>query len=160
MEDHVTLLSAYEQGVMALKTAVADMTPEEIAFRPSADKWNTHEVVCHLADFELINAERIKRVIAEDRPAFLNAEPEPFATNLAYSQRNLAQELSLISCLRQHVATILRSLRPEQWQRAGHHSTDGELTVAQLVRRVTNHIPHHIRFIEAKKAAVRQQVRG
>jgi hypothetical protein len=155
MNDRESLVSAYESGVDALRKSILGMRPAEIQARPIPGKWSVHEVVCHLADFEIIGAERIKRVIAEDRPTFFNAEPEPFAANLAYPARDSEQELMLIAAIRRHVATILKNLRPEQWQRSGNHSTDGPLTVEQLVKRIANHIPHHVRFIDEKRAAMR-----
>ncbi len=156
---HADAIRAYEQGASLLIDTVRDMTPEEILFRSNVGQWNTHEIVCHLVDFEIINAERIGRVLAEDQPMIMNADPDPMARNLAYSHRDFQQQLALLQNLRQHVASILRSLRPEQWERTGRHSTDGPLTVSQLVQRVTAHIPHHVKFIEEKKRAVRQWTR-
>lgn len=153
---HADAIRAYERGASLLIDTVGDMTPEEILFRSNVGLWNTHEIVCHLVDFEIINAERIGRVLAEDQPMIMNADPDPMAKSLAYSRRDFQQQLSLLQSLRQHVASILRSLRPEQWERTGRHSTDGLLTVNQLVQRVTAHIPHHVKFIEEKKRAVRQ----
>jgi DNA-directed RNA polymerase subunit F len=160
MDDSIALIAAYERGPIDLSLAVAGMSPDEIDFRPSENVWSTREIICHLADFELINAERIKRVIAEDQPTLFNAEPEPFAATLAYSAREFEQELVLIASLRRHIATILRELKPEHWNRTGNHSVDGPLTLAQLVNRVTIHIPHHIRFIDARKAVVRKGSRS
>ena len=156
MDDRELLIDGYVRGSDDLKTSLISMTSRDIRARPIPGKWSTHEVICHLADFELISAERIKRVIAEDRPTLFNAEPEPFATNLAYEVRDFEQELLLVATIRRHVAAILRGLSPEQWGRIGNHSTDGPLTVTQLVKRITNHIPHHLRFIEEKQVAMRR----
>ncbi len=50
--------------------------------------------------------------------------------------------------------TRLKSLEPGQFQRTGQHSTDGPLSLEALVARITGHIPHHIKFIEEKRAAM------
>ncbi len=49
---------------------------------------------------------------------------------------------------------IFRSLTPESCERIGIHSIDGQLTLKDLLLRITAHIPHHIKFIEEKRAAL------
>ena len=121
---------------------------------PVPGKWSTLEVVCHLADFEIVFADRIKRVIAENEPTLFGGDPTVFAARLAYNERNLDEELLLIALIRQQVARILRTLKPEDFQRRGIHSESGPMTLEALVQRVTGHIPHHVRFIEEKRKAL------
>src|SRR5207249_780795 len=90
------MIDAYLAGVGALRTAVAGMTREQLLARPVAGKWSTLEVVCHLADFEPILADRMKRVIALDRPTLLSADENQFAAKLAYHQRDLDEELAIV----------------------------------------------------------------
>ena len=75
--------------------------------RPFAGKWSTLEVVCHLADFEIVFADRIKRVIAENNPTMFGGNPDEFAARLAYHQRDAEEELVLIEHIRKQVARIL-----------------------------------------------------
>ena len=70
-----SLLVDYLAGAGLLRKAVAGMTREQLLARPIAGKWSTQEVVCHLADFEPIYADRMKRVIAEDGPRILSGDP-------------------------------------------------------------------------------------
>jgi hypothetical protein len=149
------LLAQYEEGAPLLRSAVEGMTAAEVRLQPVPGKWSTLEVVCHLADFEIINADRIKRVIAEDRPMIFIADPDAFAARLRYDERDFENEMRMIESIRRHVADILRGLQPEQWERIGVHSTEGPLTIKQLVERVTNHIVHHVPFIAEKRAAMR-----
>ena len=141
----------YVSGPALLRTAVAGMSQEQLLARPIPDKWSTLEVICHLADFEIIGADRIKRVIAENKPTLFGGDEKMFAARLAYHQRNAEEELLLIALVRQQVARILRTLKPEDFQRRGIHSEAGPLTLAALVERMTGHIPHHVRFIEEKR---------
>jgi hypothetical protein len=60
----------------------------------------------------------------------------------------------LVETIRKQVARILRSLKPEDFQRRGRHSEAGALTLEAFVQRSTNHIPHHIKFITEKRAAL------
>jgi hypothetical protein len=147
-------IEEYVSGPQLLRKAVAGMTREQLLARPILGKWSTLEVVCHLADFEIVGADRIKRVIAEDEPTLFGGDQNQFAARLAYQERDIEEELLLIEVIRKQVARILRMLKPEDSQRHGIHSEFGPLTMETFVQRSTNHIPHHIRFIEEKRQAL------
>src|SRR5438128_9201973 len=98
------------------------MTHDQLLARPVTAKWSTLEVVCHLADFEPILADRMKRVIAEDQPQLLGASEVKFAAALAYHQRDLEEELAIVDNTRRQMARILRSLPAEALQRVGVHN--------------------------------------
>lgn len=148
------LIDGYLAGPALLRQAVAGMTQEQLVARPVPGKWSTLEVICHLADFEIIGTDRIKRVVAENEPTLFGGDQKVFAARLAYHQRNADEELLLIALLRQQVAHILRTLKPEDFQRRGIHSEAGPLTLEAFVQRSTNHIPHHLQFIEEKRKAL------
>src|SRR5216684_5665357 len=90
------LIESYLDGTTTLRQAVAGMNREQLLARPVPGKWSTLEVVCHLADFDPILADRMKRVIAEDRPALLAADENRFAAALAYHDRDAQEELALV----------------------------------------------------------------
>ena len=154
-KNHAQLIDEYLAGPALLQSAVAGMTAIEIDAAPVPGKWSTRQVVCHIADFEPVYADRMKRVIAEDEPTLMSGDPNVFAARLAYDQRDITEELELIEVTRRQVARILRTLKPEDFRRCGRHSTDGPLTLTTLLERIAIHIPHHVKFIEEKKAALR-----
>src|SRR6516164_7248587 len=135
------LIESYLSGIDMLRQAVAGLTREQVQARPVPGKWSTLEVVCHLADFDPILADRMKRVIAEDRPQLLGADEKRFAAALAYHQRDLEEELALIERTRAQMARILRTLPAEALQRVGVHNERGPLTLERLLTVTTNHIP-------------------
>jgi hypothetical protein len=152
--NHHALIEQYLAGPALLQRAVAGMTKEQLLARPIPDKWSTQEVVCHLADYEPIYADRMKRVIALKEPELLKGDPGLFAARLSYDRRDVDEELALIDLTRKQMARILRALKPDEFQRQGGHSRDGALTLEVLLQRITAHIPHHVRFIEEKRRAL------
>lgn len=151
------LVDDYLAGPRLLRQAVAGMSREQLLARPIPGKWSTLEVICHLADFEIVGADRIKRVIAENEPTLLGGDEKAFAARLAYHERNADEELLLIDMIRSQVARILRTLKPEDLQRRGFHSEVGPLTLQEFVQRSTRHIPHHVRFIEEKRKTLEEE---
>ena len=148
------LINAYLSGIEILRESVTDMTREQLLARPIPGKWSTLQVVCHLADFEPIFADRMKRVLAFDRPTLLGADENRFAAALAYHQREAEEELAIIEQTRQQMARILRTLPAEAFERIGVHSERGPRTLEQLLTGATNHIPHHVKFIHEKRRAL------
>jgi uncharacterized damage-inducible protein DinB len=152
--NHDALIEQYLDGPNLLRRAVVGMTKEQLLARPIPGKWSTSEVICHLADYEPIYADRMKRVIALNEPELLKGDPGLFAARLAYDSRDVEEELALIELTRKQMARILKALQPKDFQRSGGHSRDGTLTLENLLQRITAHIPHHVGFIEEKRRAL------
>lgn len=148
------MIDDYLAGPAILRKAVTGLTREQLLARPVPGKWSILEVVCHLADFEIVIADRIKRIIAENEPTMPDGNPDLFADRLAYHSRDLEEELMLVELIRKQIARILGVLGESDFQRRGNHSKYGPLTLENLVQRVTAHIPHHVRFIEEKRTAL------
>jgi hypothetical protein len=154
------LLEQYLAGAGLVREAVSGMSTEELQAKPISGRWSTLEVVCHLADAEALYAERLKRVLAEHEPSLPRANPDSWVPRLAYQHRDVEEELRLIELIRSQMVRILRTLGASDYQRQGIHSTDGPLTLATLLQRVTEHIPHHVRFIHEKRMAQRDNQQG
>ena len=148
------LIDEYTAGQQKIRDAINGMTPEQIDSAPIPAKWSTRQVICHLADFEPVYADRMKRALAEDEPTIFGGDPDAFAARLAYEHRDIEEELQLIESVRNHMARILRTLQPEAFDRTVNHSEDGPISLRTLLERITNHIPHHIQFIAEKRQAV------
>lgn len=149
-----TLIADYLAGPAQLRQAVAGLNRDQLFAHPVAGKWSTHECVCHIADFEPVYIDRIKRVIAQENPTFFGGDPDLFASRLFYKDRETESELQLIAACRAHLGAILKQLGPADFERKGNHSEAGPMTLEKLLRNVTGHISHHIAFIAQKRQAL------
>jgi uncharacterized damage-inducible protein DinB len=147
-------VDVYVAGAATLRKAVAGMTREQLTARPVPGKWSTLEVVCHLSDFEPVYADRMKRVIAFDRPQLLGADEKGFAATLAYRDRDIEEELAIVETTRRQMARILKTLQESTAERVGVHNERGPMTLLQLLTSITAHIPHHVAFIAEKRMAL------
>jgi hypothetical protein len=153
--DFGALIDEYVAGPELLRESISGMSGVELDAAPVPGKWSTRQVICHLADFEPVYADRMKRVIAEDSPMILAGNPDLFASRLAYAERDLEEELQLIAAVRRHVGRILRTVSASDFERQGIHSEAGPISLETLLRNITRHIPHHVQFIAEKRAALR-----
>lgn len=152
----LALLEQYEKGPDSLRNAVAGLTPRQLNTPAPPGNWSVMQIVCHLADAEVFYSDRMKRVLAEDRPTMFAADPDQFALRFRAEDRDLEEELALIAAMRKHILRILRTASAADFERVGIHSADGPLTLTTLLKRIAGHIPHHLRFIQEKLPALKE----
>jgi len=148
------LIDRYLAGPAALREAIQGLSTEQLRARPVPGKWSTMEVVVHIADFEPILADRIRRIAALKKPLLLAADENLFIEHLAYHERDLEAELKLIEATRATTAAILKKLPPEALSRPGIHSEKGLVTLQDVLTAAGNHIYHHLPFIAVKRQAL------
>lgn len=148
------LLDAYLDGPDELTKAVAGMTRDQLTAKPIAGKWSTLEVVCHLADFDPIMADRMKQIIALDQPPLKAIDENRFASALSYQDRDIEEELAVIVATRMQMARILRKHSDATLDRVGMHTERGPVTLERMLTLSGRHIPHHVAFILEKRKAL------
>jgi len=149
-----SLIESYMQGPGLLRHAINGMFREHLEARPIEGKWSTLEVVAHIADFEAILTDRMKRIIAMERPLLLVADENTFITELVCQHRDVQEELALIDATRHQMVRILKALPKEAFNRSGIHSYKGLVTLENVLHSAANHIPHHLPFIAEKRKAL------
>ena len=148
------LVESYLKGPADLRRHEAGMTRQQMLERPVPGKWSTLEVISHIADFEPILADRVKRTIALTEPTLLAADENQFVIALAYHERDAEEELRLIELTRSQLARILLKLPESILTRKGIHSIKGPKTVEELMRMVIGHIGSHLPHINDKRKAL------
>lgn len=151
---YAELIDRYAAGPATLEQLVAGLSPEQLTARPVAGRWSTLEVVSHIADFEPIFIDRIKRVIAEESPPIRGGDQDLFFERLKYPHRELQAELLLIRACRLHLVTILRNTTDAEFSRVGVHDELGAVPAADLLEKVTQHLEHHLPFLAEKRLAL------
>jgi uncharacterized damage-inducible protein DinB len=154
MSTPAELLKSYLEGPKLLRAATAGLSHEQLTARPIAGKWSILEVVVHLADFEPVYADRLRRVLALDTPLLLAADENDFVKRLHYHDRDVHEELTMIEATRASTARLLGLVDHAAWQRTGQHSDRGTLTLLDLLKSAANHIHHHMTFVHEKRAAL------
>ena len=147
------LINRYESGGPILAYALSGLTPEQTRSSPGsgAGAWTVAELMAHLLDTELVFAERMKRVIAEDNPTLVSFDENPWARRLDYAESPVADALSMLTANRRWMTRILRTCSEADFARSGMHSEMGKMTLADLLAYVTNHLDHHLRFLYIKR---------
>lgn len=146
------LIERYASGGPILMYAVSGLTHEQGLAHPGPGDWSVAQLVAHLLDADLVYADRMKRVIAEDDPPLQAFDENAWAARLGYEETSVEEAVSQLAANRRRIAAILRRCSDADFARSGRHSEAGKVTLAGLLATVTNHVDHHLRFLYAKRA--------
>jgi len=134
-----------------ITAAIAGLTPAQMQMIPASGEWSIHQILIHLPDSEAVGYERIRRVIAEERPILQDYDEDAWTRNLHYHQQDPQMALALFKLLRQTSADLLRQLSAETWERTGRHTTNGEMSLYNIFQTYLQHGEAHLHQIEEAK---------
>ena len=150
------LIDRYEGGGEQLALSIRGLTREDLLCIPPADanvgRWSIQQVVVHCMDSDLVSADRLKRMIAEDNPTLIGYDENKFASNLFYEEQDAVAAADIVDRNRKLFAKVLRKLPSSAWSRKGTHNERGEITVGGYLKSTVEHLEHHLKFIHAKRA--------
>jgi hypothetical protein len=154
-QERTTLIAQYRDGYAAIAEALLKITPEELDARPGPGRWTPREIVHHLADSEMTSAVRLRRLLAEERPAIVGYDQDQFARRLHYDRPH-ESSLELFKYARLATAELLECMTEAEWQREGTHSEMGRYTVENWLKIYAEHAHKHARQIRAARGAAQQ----
>ncbi len=146
------LIDRYVAGGPLLAYAVSSLSHEHALAKPGPGDWSIAELVTHLVDSDLVLADRMKRVIAENEPTLLAFDENAWIERLDAQAMPIEEAVNLFTANRHWMARILRRCSQADFARAGIHSERGRLTLAELLSVAVNHLDHHLYFLYAKRA--------
>lgn len=109
---------------------------------PAPGKWTPREVMCHLADCELVWAWRLRLVHEKDNPLLQPFEQDPWAQ--IYAAYTFEQARLTFDSVRMWNLAFLARLSEEDKRRPATHPERGELTLWDIVEGIAGHDLHHL----------------
>jgi hypothetical protein len=146
------LIDRYASGGAILAYAVAGLTREQEIAHVGPGAWSIAQLVAHLADADLVLADRMKRVIAEDDPPLQAFDESAWVARLGSEAMSVEEAVNLLAANRRWMTRVLRRCADTDFARVGRHSEAGRVTLAHLLAGASNHVDHHLRFLYAKRA--------
>jgi hypothetical protein len=116
--------------------------PQKQSVPPAPGKWSAAEIVCHLADCELVFAFRLRRTLAEDGPTIQPFDQEKWAE--AYSGVTARTALEVFTALRGWNLLLIASALPSAAERPVTHPERGTMTFRNLVETMAGHDLNHL----------------
>jgi uncharacterized damage-inducible protein DinB len=150
--DYSSLIDRFEAGGQKVREAIAGLSRQDLLAFPVSGMWSIQQVVIHLQDAELVAIDRMKRIIAEDKPLLVAWDENEFVKNLSYEEQSAEDAAQTLDLARRQMARILRKLPDTAWSRFGIHSERGKVTLGEQLEMYTNHLERHLKFAQEKRA--------
>jgi hypothetical protein len=121
--------------------------PVRIEEAPAPGKWSPLEILCHMADCEIVFSYRMRQALAEDPHVVQTFDQELWARN--YAGYDAQAAMMTFSCMRQWNLMLLRSVPAEAMFRQILHPERGEMTFRELIETIAGHDLNHLMQLEA-----------
>jgi len=141
-----------------LRALIDRMGKNGAAQAPAPGKWSAREIVCHLADCELVFAFRLRQTLAQDHHVVQPFDQEAWSKK--YSLYTVEAALDTFSTLREWNLTLLRSAGAEELQRRVTHPERGEMTFQTIIETMGGHDRNHLKQIEDIAATLGESQRN
>jgi len=149
MSNLADTLERFRRGPELLAVVLTGVFGEETDFAAAPGKWSIRQIVAHLADSEMVGAQRFRKVIAEERPALEAFDQDAWASNLDYARKQPKNSLESFRRVRAENYELLKSVPEAAFEREGVHSERGPVSLRQLLEIYAGHAESHARQIQA-----------
>jgi hypothetical protein len=136
-----------ETTALELHRLAGRIGPSRMTVAPAPGKWSARDLLCHLADCEIVFAFRLRQALAEDRHVIQPFDQERWARTYADADANAA--LATFEAVRNWNVALLKTLRPEQFEKRLTHPERGEMTFQTVVETMAGHDLNHLKQLEA-----------
>ncbi len=147
------LLERFRRGAELVAVMTTGAAGAELDFSPAPGKWSVRQIVCHLADSEIVGRDRFSRVIAEDNPTIIGYDQDAWAEKLDYRKRKFSQALETFRRIRGENHELLKDQPAAAWSRTGTHNERGPVSLGDLLLIYAEHAEKHARQIRAARDA-------
>ena len=153
-QERQQLISRYADGFAEVERALAGFPPESLSDHPIPGKWSAREIVQHLADSETTSAQRLRKLLVEDKPVITGYDQELWATRLQVQRsRDGACARRLPRRARHHTAAPRAHGRLRLGAR-GWHTESGRYTPEAWLTIYAAHAHGHAGQIRRLRAAL------
>jgi len=149
MSNLADTLERFRRGPELLAVVLTGVYGDETDFSVAPGKWSIRQLIAHLADSEIVGAQRFRQVIAEDNPALGAFDQDAWARNLDYARKQPKQSLESFRRVRAENYELLKSLPESTIERTGTHAERRPLTLRQLLEIYADHAESHARQMQA-----------
>ena len=132
-----------------LARLVKGVSTAKLRKRPQPNKWSISEIVCHLADTEIVIGFRLRLILGAPGTPITPFDQDAWVTALHYDKRDARKALEQFRILRETNLALLKTLAPDQWKHVGMHAERGPESIETIVKMTAGHDVNHTRQIDA-----------
>ena len=146
-EDVRTAINHIAEAPANLRRAADGLSDEQLdtPYRPGG--WTVRQVVHHVPDSHLNSYLRFKLALTEDEPTIKPYHEDRWAELEDSRVMHVDVSLNILESLHERWVTLLRSMKPSEFERTFRHPDLGVVTLAQNACLYSWHGRHHVAHI-------------
>ena len=133
----------------SLRSAVADLTQEQLGTPYREGGWTVRQLVHRLADSHANAVIRVRLALTEDWPTIKPYDEKLWAELPDARSLPVEVSLELLDTLHRRWVALLEALTDEQWKRGYVHPESGQNTLERVAQIYAWHSRHHVAHITA-----------
>ncbi len=139
-----------------IRREIGGLSPRQLKARPAPDKWSIQEILAHLDDVEELGMRaRVAAMIEQNEPSLAPFDQEQRVIEQQYHKKAPLRSLDHFARQRKANVKWLRTLKPVQLKRKGHHQVVGEITAGEMIHEWAFHDLGHLKqILEVKRYAL------
>ena len=114
---------------------------------PAPGKWSARQIICHLADTELVFAFRLRQSLAEPYHTIQPFDQDSWATR--YAIYDVMTALETFQAAREWNLKLIASITPAELEKKLTHPERGEMALHVIIETMAGHDLNHLAQIEA-----------
>jgi len=134
-----------------LHSLAATLGPERLDQPWAPGKWTSRQILCHLADCEVVFAVRLRHTLAEPHHIIQPFDQDQWSE--PYSAYDYAKALATFTAVRNWNIALIRSVIPAALARPVTHPERGSMTFQTLIETMGGHDLNHLAQIESAAKA-------
>jgi uncharacterized damage-inducible protein DinB len=136
-----------ETTALELHRLAGRIGPARIKTPRAPGKWSARDILCHLADCEIVFAFRLRQALAEDHHVIQPFDQEKWART--YETQSVDAALATFETLRTWNLALLKTVTPSQLAKPVTHPERGQMTFDTIVETMAGHDLNHVKQLEA-----------
>lgn len=134
-------LEVIAEAPKALTQLVQQIGPAGMDRPYGEGKWNARQILCHLADCELVFAFRLRQALSQPHHVIQPFDQDAWAVR--YTQMPAEMAFGLLCAARNWNLALLSTLREEDLGRPVTHPERGDMTFATILETMAGHDLNH-----------------
>jgi uncharacterized damage-inducible protein DinB len=122
-------------------------TPEAVDRNPAPGKWSIRQILCHLADCELVFGVRMRQALAEPHHVIQPFDQDAWARRYS-SELTADAALDLFRAARNWNLALLKTVTADDSSKRLTHPERGQMTFQTLLETMAGHDLNHLAQLE------------
>ena len=130
-----------------LQSLLDKIGPQRIANPSAPGKWSARDILCHLADCEVVFAFRLRQTLAQPHHVIQPFDQDEWAR--MYQAYEATAALAVFSALRTWNLALIHAVPAAEFSRPVTHPERGQMTFRTVVETMAGHDINHVRQVES-----------